>query len=156
MSEDIRKMINNVRNWKQSLNENAQEDRVDEGFKNIVATGLIGAASLLPMKSQAQTFQKSDNKPKTEMSIDSSISNDNFLKIVKKYEKQGYEKEAGGSATMFINQNKKPIKTVSVVSQTKTSANASAMQKAGNPAQSFKMYKTLSNNNVELILFYIN
>lgn len=91
------------------------------------------------------------------MSTQTTINNDNFLKTVKSYEKQGYKKEMGSLPDMLIRQNVQnlPIQQTSVLGQTQTAASMQALQKAGNPMKKFIMTKDTDNNNVEVIIFYV-
>jgi len=153
------KLVEQMNRMKYLSNYKLNEGEVEEGWgKNLAAAGMMTAASMLPMKqAQAQSNQNVDNKPRTEMSTQTTINNDNFLKTVKSYEKQGYKKEMGSLPDMLIRQNVQnlPIQQTSVLGQTQTAASMQALQKAGNPMKKFIMTKDTDNNNVEVIIFYV-
>lgn len=153
------KLVEQFERMKYLSNYKLNESEVEEGWgKNLAAGAMMTAASMLPMKqAQAQTNQNIDNKPRTEMSTQSTINNDNFQKTVKSYEKQGYKGEMGSLPDILIHQNIQnlPIQQTTAVGQTETAASMQALQKAGNPMKKFIMTKVNDKNNVEVIIFYV-
>lgn len=152
-------LVEQVERMKYLSKYNLNEGEVDEGWgKNLAAGAMMGAASLFPMKAQAQS-QTSQNieKPKTELHTDIKLDNNNFMRTIRNYEKNGYEKQMGTLPDMLVKQNVQnlPIEQSIAFGQTQSAATAQAMQKAGNPMKKFIMTKANSNNNIEVIIFYV-
>jgi len=153
------KLVEQFERMKYLSNYKLNESEVEEGWgKNLAAGAMMTAASMFPMKSQASVSNGQNSEPvKTELHTDIKIDNNNFNRIIRDYEKNGYKKEMGSLPDMLIKQNVQnlPIQQTTAFGQTQSAATMQAMQKAGNPMKKFIMTKVNDKNNVEVIIFYV-